>query len=243
MAPEEDHLRGNADDLADLAGNEVVVAGQDLHGDPVVLERLDRCHGGLLRWIQKGDVAREDQLRLVVLRIGLAGLEVAVRQRQHAESVVTQRFVLFPQILDEHVVDGIDVSIQLEAAAALEDLFGRTLADEPVHPLRRLDHHGHQAPGEVERDFIDFPPVLERETVVQPMLEHGAIEHVLEARLEVAVQIGEREHTFVSVAGDIAVALEEDVVLCEGAGLVGAEDVHRAEVLDGVEPLDDDALA
>ena len=38
-------------------------------------------------------------------------------------------------------------------------------------------------------------------------------------------------------------ALEHDAVLGEGAGLVGAEDVDGAEVLDRVEALDDDAGA
>ena len=37
--------------------------------------------------------------------------------------------------------------------------------------------------------------------------------------------------------------LQDDAVLGQGAGLVGAQDVHRAEVLDRVEALHDDLLA
>src|SRR5215472_8557660 len=36
---------------------------------------------------------------------------------------------------------------------------------------------------------------------------------------------------------------EDDFVLRKSAGLVGAQDIHRAEVLDRIEALDDDPLA
>ena len=38
---------------------------------------------------------------------------------------------------------------------------------------------------------------------------------------------------------DIEVPLEDDLVLRQGAGLVGAEDIHRPEILDGIKPFDD----
>ena len=42
---------------ADGARDLLVVAGQDLGGDAMVAQRLDRIGGGLLGWIQKGQVA------------------------------------------------------------------------------------------------------------------------------------------------------------------------------------------
>ena len=41
--------------------------------------------------------------------------------------------------------------------------------------------------------------------------EHRAVENVLEAGLEVAVDVGEREHVLVLVQRDVAVPLEDDL--------------------------------
>ena len=72
--------------------------------------------------------------------------------------------------------------------------------------------------------------------------EHRLVEQVLEAGLVKGVEVGQLEDALVLFADHVAVLLEDDPVLGEGPGLVGAQDVHRAEVLDGVEPLDDDLL-
>lgn len=41
----------------DLSGDDVVVAGQDLHGNTSRLKRRDSLTRRLFRWIEKGDVA------------------------------------------------------------------------------------------------------------------------------------------------------------------------------------------
>ena len=74
------------------------------------------------------------------------------------------------------------------------------------------------------------------------MLENGAIENVLQSRLEVAVEVGELQYAEARLPNDITVPFKEDAVHRQRAGLVGAENVHRAEVLDGVQPLDDHLL-
>ena len=74
------------------------------------------------------------------------------------------------------------------------------------------------------------------------MLEDGDVEQVLEAGLVEAVQIGVFEDAVRVVAADIEVALEDDAVLRQRAGLVRAQHVHRPEVLDRIEALDDDLL-
>ena len=57
-----------------------------------------------------------------------------------------------------------------------------------------------------------------------------------------ADEVGVAQHRFALVFEHVAVQFEDDVVNGQRAGLVGAEHVHRAEVLDGIEPLDDDLL-
>ena len=157
---------GNPDHLADLAADEIVVAGQDLHGHAVPLERLDRCQGGLLRRVEERHVAREDQIGLVVLRVGLARLEVAVRERQHAEAVATQRSCSSRRSSIRTLSIGIDLVLQLEARAALEDLFRGALADQAVLALGRLHDDRHEPPREVERELVHLAPVGDRDLAV-----------------------------------------------------------------------------
>ena len=75
------------------------------------------------------------------------------------------------------------------------------------------------------------------------MLEHGDVEQVLQPGLEVAVQVGVLQHALDSSPRMSRCLFENDPVLRQRAGLVGAQDVHRPEVLDRIEPLDDHLLA
>ena len=63
------------------------------------------------------------------------------------------------------------------------------------------------------------------------MVQHGAVEDVLEPGLEVAEEVGILEHGLAFALEDVAIDFEDDVVRGERAGLVGAEHVHGAEVL------------
>ena len=69
------------------------------------------------------------------------------------------------------------------------------------------------------------------------------IQNILETGLEVAVQIGQREDVVAFLQHHIAVSLQDDSVHRQGASLVGAEDIHRPQVLNKVNSLDDDLLA
>ena len=57
-----------------------------------------------------------------------------------------------------------------------------------------------------------------------------------------AVQPRAVQDALAGFAGDIGVVLQHDFVLRQGAGFIGAEDVHRAKVLDGVEVFNDHFL-
>ena len=75
------------------------------------------------------------------------------------------------------------------------------------------------------------------------MLEHCNIEQVLETGLVEAVQVGIFEDEVRILAADIEVTLQYDAVLRQCAGFIRAQDVHRPEVLNRIEALDDDLLA
>ena len=74
------------------------------------------------------------------------------------------------------------------------------------------------------------------------MLQHGLVQAAAQAGLEVAVQPGQLEHRVAVVPLRVEVAFEPDAGFGEGAGLVGCQHVHRAQVLDGRQPLHDDLL-
>ena len=72
--PAQQHALGRqAHFLADLAADQFVVAGENLHRDAVLLQRQDGRRRGLLGRIEEGHVALEDQVVLVVLRVGRLG--------------------------------------------------------------------------------------------------------------------------------------------------------------------------
>ena len=244
LRAQEHAIGGQPDLVADLAADQLVVAGEHLHRHAVVLQRQDRGGGRLLGRIEEGDVALEHQLALVVLRVGRPPLEVPVGDRQHAEAVGAQLVVLLLEFRDQQRVDGIDLPVQLEGAAALEDRLRRALADQAMSARRGLDDDRHQLAREIEGDLVDLLEVGRRELAVhRPAIEDRAVQDVLQPGLEVAVEVGQRQHGVVLVADHVAVPLQDHAVQGQRAGLVGAQHVHGAEVLDRVQALDDHLLA
>ena len=83
VVAQQHELGGQPDLLADLAGHQVVVAGDDLDRHAVALQRLDGGGGGLLGRIEERDVAVEDQVALVGLAVGRGvARDDAVRRRR-----------------------------------------------------------------------------------------------------------------------------------------------------------------
>ena len=72
------------------------------------------------------------------------------------------------------------------------------------------------------------------------MIEDRPVERAEHAVREMAVEEGELEDTLALGAGLIDMAGKLDARFGQGAGLVGAEDVHGAEIVDRGEPLHDD---
>ena len=126
-----------------------------------------------------------------------------------------------------------------------QDFFDRAFADQlvVVRPLRNHDRHA--AALEVKRNLVNFGVVFGQLQLGLhlDMLQHGAVEQVFQAGLVVAVEVGKTQHFVRFLAKHVGVARQRDLVLRQRAGLVGTQHVHRAKVLDGVEPLDDDLSA
>ena len=75
------------------------------------------------------------------------------------------------------------------------------------------------------------------------MRQDRAVEQITQAGLIKAVHVGVTQHVFARAVRHVHVALQDHVVLRQGARLVRAEHVHRPEVLNGMEVLHDDLLS
>jgi hypothetical protein len=72
--------------------------------------------------------------------------------------------------------------------------------------------------------------------------QNRAVEDVLEPGLKVAVEVGQHQDVVVLVELNIAVLFQHHAIHGQRSSLVRAQNVHGAEVLDGVQALDDDLL-
>ena len=232
----EDDLFGVDPDLgADLAGDQIVVAGEHLDGHAMLPQSGDGLGGGVLGRIEKREVAGQHELIFVGLGIGGLGHDLLVRNGQYAETIFAQRIDLFDQIANENRLHLKDFPVAFKMRAAFKDRLRRAFGEQLALPIRSLDHHGHHAAGEVERDFVHFGELVHGEFLVQlRVFQHRAVEHIFEARLEMADQIGIAQHFIALVLEDIAMDFQNDVVNRERAGFVRAEHVHGAKVLNGV---------
>ena len=131
-------------------------------------------------------------------------------------------------------IEGPALAVDRVVFASREHLFDGALADEDMNSVIAAENDGHPPPLEVERHLVDL---LVSGLHLQAgreldMLQDGNVEQVLEARLMETVQIGVFEDAVRIVTPDIKAALENNAILGERTGLVGAQHVHGPEILD-----------
>ena len=131
-------------------------------------------------------------------------------------------------------IEGAGLAVDRVVLAGREHLFDGALADEDMNPVIAAENDGHSSPLKVKRHLVDLlEPGLHLEAGRElNMLQYGDVEQVLEARLVETIQIGVFEDAVRVVTPDINAALEDNAVLRERAGLVRAQHIHSAEVLD-----------
>ena len=126
----------------------------------------------------------------------------------------------------------------------IQDLLQCPFADQLMHVRLLADHHRHAASFKVERNFVHLLPAPGEHAgrLFIHTFQHRHVEQVFQPGLVVAVQPRAVQHPFAGLSGDIGVVLQHDFVLGQGAGFIGAKNVHRAKVLDGVEVFNDHLL-
>ena len=228
--------------LADFARHQVIVAGEDLHDDAVVSERLDgRCRALFWR-IEESHEASENEIAFVSHRVGtVPWIELAIGDGDYTEPIFIQLGHQFSRVAAAFVVELDDVLFVADACAYREHFLNGAFADQLVRRVLVIDHHRHPAAREIKRDLIHFAVrLVDREFGVDfAVLEHRDVEQILQPGLIKRIEIGEREDRFVLLANHIDMLLEDDLVLRQRAGLVRAQHVHRAEVLNRIQSLHD----
>src|SRR5579863_1121201 len=105
-----------------------------------------------------------------------------------------------------------------------------------------FENHGHPPPLKIKRDFVYLAvlPIDVQRVMQFSVFQYGEVQEVFQPRLIIAVEIGPFQHFFIFLAQDIQVSFQYNFINREGTGLVGTEDVHRADILDSVQSFDDD---
>ena len=246
FAAEDDAAHRQPDLAADVARDRFVVAGQHLDGHAVLLQHANGLAGAVLRRIEKGDIAGEYQSVLVGHAVGrLLRRQFLVSDGNDPEAVVIEFARQRLQLVMVFWFQRYDFAVLFGPIADVVDLLDRSLADQDVRAAVLGDDNRHPATLEVERDFVDLGELRVRAKVLVHLdvFEHRHVEQVLEARLVVAVEVRVFEHALGLLAEHVDVLLQQHLVLRQRARLVGAQHVHRAQVLDRIQPLDDDLLA
>ena len=126
-----------------------------------------------------------------------------------------------------------------------QDVGDRPLGDDQVNArlTRFLKHDGQALAHEVVGNLVDLPVAVRSQSRGFASRDDGRIERVLDAGLECGIEKGEVSRLARGSALDIDRLIECNEPLGQRAGLVGAEHVDAAEVLDRLEATDQHATA
>ena len=255
LGAEQDVARVDTDLLADGGGDAVVVAGQDLDRHALGLERGDGARGTRLGRIEEGQKAHQHHVAFVgdaklahAARIGF------LRHGNHAQALGVEPGDLLANLGELIFGKRLGGAIDLDKGADLEHFLGSSLGDHLGFALGVGDNDAQATAREIEGHLVDLG-IAVAQALAQHRIGHdgrgrhigtvddGQVDKVFEAGLEEAVQKRMAQHACVLVAVSVEIALEHDAVFGEGAGLIAAQDVHRAEVLDRRQLLDDNLAA
>ena len=214
----------------------------------MLVQLLYGLRSRLLWWVEEGEIADEHHVLLVLDgKVVLLAQETLLRQSQHAHTQLVhllheaQRFRTHLLCQRQHL------AVELGMRAHAEHLLHSALCDDLSLAAEVLHHYRHTAALEVERYLVHL--LVRTAQRLQSQLlhvrENGTVHEVIQSCLEVAIEVSVAQNAVCLVlrAIHVHVSLQHDVVLRQRARLVGAENIHRAEVLNGVKVLHDSLLA
>ena len=230
-------------DLLRHVGRHVaVVAGDHLHLHAVAAQLLQRLRRARLGRVRKAEEALQREALLVGQR-HLVLIDAAGGQGEHAQAA-------FALSLHEAIEPGAPGGIECHRAfgcrhmaAAVEHLGDRAFHHHPARAVALVaGHDGETLAHEVVGNLVDLAPAggAERARLAGP--HECGIERVLDAGLEGGVEVGPPQHLRRGGALRVDGRGQRHLALGEGAGLVGAQHVHAAQVFDRLQPAHEHAL-
>ena len=228
--------------VGDVARDLAVVAGDDLEADAALRQVEDGlAHIGFGR-IEEQQETGETQILLVGARVGTFAVFDGPRcDAEHAITLAAPRVVTRLDLRAQRGVERHRAGGGLHARANREDVVERALGYQGACARRIGRDHGQALAHEVVRNLVD----LVFGTEVDRSLFRAGVDRIVERigkpGLEACVDGGEAQHGGGRLARNIERAVEFDHARGQRAGLVGAQHVHAAEVLDRVQPPHDHA--
>ena len=220
-----------------MAGHELVVAGQHLHGDAGGRHRLDRRAGACFGRIEEDSEAGEDEVGLVGHRRGrMTAIDRASGYAECAESFRAERVEGGLENAARCCVERPLHPVRVLVSPAQPQQVLRRALDDQATPGVVLDQDRDTPPLEIERHFVDLPPACHVERMGG---EDRLVERALHAALEPAVDVGIGVGPLTVGTAPVDRADQLDRRFRQRAGLVGAQDVHGAEIVDRGEALHD----
>lgn len=173
-----------------------------------------------------------------------------LRHGNHAQALGVEPGDLLANLGELIFGERLGDTIDFDKGADFEHFFGSALGDHLGFALGIGDNYAQATAREIEGHLVDLGIAVAQALAQYGIghdgrgrhigtVDYGQVDKVFEAGLEEAVQKRMAQHARVLVAVGVEVALEHDAVFGEGAGLVAAQDVHGAQVLDRWQFLDD----
>ena len=215
----------------------------------MVFQCPDGIGGGLLGRVEEGQITQQHHVPLVLYTKGIHRGGVALLGNgQHPEALIIEFIYCMQIFAAQGICQRLYPAVLLGVGADGKHFLYCTLRHHLGLASLILHHSGQTAAGEVEGNLIHLHIVLGQ--IEQPgvgsfflgLVDDGKVHQVLVAGLEVAVQVGVAQHASVVFAVDVQVIFQHHLILCQGASLVGAEDINGTKVLDGVQVFHDGLL-
>ena len=130
------------------------------------------------------------------------------------------------------------IALLFIAGAQADNLFRGALDDQQA-AIALVEQDRDAPPLEIEGYFIDFLPGADVDVL---MRQDGLVERTFQAGFEEAVQVSQFQHPLARLALRVGVLFQPDLCFGQRPGLVGAENIHRSQVLDRRQSFDDDFL-
>ena len=239
----EHRLCVEADSLRQMRRHIAIVAADHLDADAESVEVADRALRVRLGRIVEDEKAPKGHALFVITAVMLFRRDLPGRQSQNTEAFGPLGLEDLLQFRAPFGIQRALDTVAFQRRADVEHVRERALGDDEMLRWGIVPRHddGETAAEEVVGDFVDLRESLGRQARARACGHDRGIERVLDAGLERRVEKGEPANLVRSPVTDVKDVAQNDGAFGQRARLVGAQDVHAAEVLDGIQTTNDDA--